>query len=564
MITIGTTTFVANAKTKTQVTVSAGASVAAISSNVTGLRLSLDNQSWSAFLMLEEGTQDVWVRCGNIAGYYNQGLHWQYLDATTEEEGAWDINVTGGVPPKFENISFVLGQRAATVQYNANLINTNLSLGRTLAGSILDWNYNFDIERIQEQGAKSVINGASFAEKLVHKLIIYDVEYHYNWALLGWERPKFSDHLSAISQQLGIPIVRVGADFYPKTSMNFMLRKGLGNYRERLSGSFGSIMNDLIGWSSDVPGMAYNLFVHNGTIFIIQQGHERNTFTPTNWALNPTISKQIRHTQWADSQTQTIIPKEIASSDSANSNTPFTGTLTWGTASLRYEDGYLMEETNGNSTTTYVYTDANEGKYLASKTTETIDPDTQQVESTAVTTYTYETTGNQKYLYEENYVVTELGIVTQNKKTRHVPIGGGWYGTTVFDDDEEVSTSLSQGAPGQKVSQYMTDASNDALKDTAGSTGRQMTVALTGVAKARATYPVADYATLSNIASNLDIYEGKQEVTLQGEIVGGNHIYTFDDLIVFNGNQYHVVQNNVSQNYNKIRQNITAVRWVLS
>jgi hypothetical protein len=378
---------------------------------------------------------------------------------------------------------------------------------------------------------------------------------------LGWVRPSFQDHLTAISRQLNIPIVFVGDNFYPKTNMNIMLRKGLGNYHERISGSFGSIMNDLIGWSSDVPSMACQLFVHNGTIYIIQQGHERNTVTPTNWALHPTISRQIRHTQWSDSQTQTIVPKEIASSDSANSNEPFTGTLQWGSASLRYEDGYLVEEINGDSTTTYVYTDANEGKYLASKTTEKIDPDTQEVETTAVTTYSYQSTGNQYYLYEEQYTVTEDGIQKTNRLTRHVPIGGGWYGTTVFDDGEEVSTSLSQGAPGQRASQYTTDASNDALKPTSGSSGRQMVVPLNGVAKARATYPVADYNTLSAIASALDSYEGKQEITLQGEIVGGTHIYTFDDLIVFNGNQYHLVQNNVSQTYNKIRQNIVAVRW---
>ena len=278
------------------------------------------------------------------------------------------------------------------------------------------------------------------------------------------------------------------------------------------------------------------------------------------------MTHSIRHTQWADSQYQTLIPKEISSSDAANSNEPYNGTITWGTTTLTYVDGYLTQETRGNLTTTYTYADATGGgKRLTQK--ETVDTDENTY---SITTYTYQSTGVEEYLFEErteNYDGQDAtGTLTSSMLTRHVPIGGGWYGSTTYDtsdgNEEEISTNLSQGAPGNKASQYTIDAQNDALKPSNGQTGRQMTVPLNGVAKARQSYPVADYNTLSAIAGALDSYEGKEEIQLTGEIVGGSHIYTYDDIIVFGGNSYYLISNNVTQTYNKTRQSITAVRWV--
>ena len=159
------------------------------------------------------------------------------------------------------------------------------------------------------------------------------------------------------------------------------------------------------------------------------------------------------------------------------------------------------------------------------------------------------------------------GILLESTVTRNVPIGNGWYGTTVINmkdsaTGEIISSNISQGAPGNKVSQYLVDSSNDSLKPENSS--RQMVIPLRGVARARQTYPVADRNTLQAIATCLDNYEGKEEITLRGEIVNDNHIYTYDDKIIYKGNEYYLVSNNITKTANTVRQSITAVRWVLS
>lgn len=576
MIALSVNEFTANAITETVVTltgalpgqdVEAGVDVYAyVYSDNQDIELSLDGTNFSdEIMLLSNGAHTVYVRCGNISGTYTTAVGYDYLDEDGQQTGYFSVTVSGGTPPKFESISVSLGARNATLQYNASVVNTEINVGRTLVGNILDHAYQFEVERVAEQGKKSSISGSAFSNELVERLVIYEVEY--KGGLLRWERPKLSDHLNAISAAIGIPIVFHGTDFYPKSDINIRQRQNLVTFSfyEVFSGSFGEHLNRLIGWSDTVPGMVYNLYIDNGSIYIIQRGREANTVTPVNWTLRPTLTHTIRRTQWADSQYQDIVPKEISSSDAANSNEPFTGTIAWGETSLTYSDGYLVTETKGNVTTTYSYADINTGgKRIQRKVTVNTDENTH-----TLTTYRYETTGKQEYLFEEETTVTDgtdgTGTTIEKTLTRTVPVGGGWYGTTVNDTTDgteiEVSNSLGQGAPGQKASQYLIDAQNDALKPSGAP--RQMTVPLTGVAKARQTYPVADYDTLEAIANSLDQYEGVEEITLQGEIAGGNHIYNYDDKIVFEGNTYYLLSNNVTQTYNRVRQNITAVRWVL-
>ena len=568
-LTVSDTNFTAGQTKQITITIE-DVSTAWFGTETSGISFSLDGNVWQREINgLRSGSYTIYVRVASTvqSGVIADGLQWTLYSTDSSQNGSADITISGGIEYQYETINFSLSARTATVQYNGTLVNSPARVGQAMTGTVLDHHFQYEIERLAEQGNKSAVSGASFARKLVETMILYKVTYRWDWAWLGYRRPSFTDHVTAISNAIGIPIVYHGMNWYPKTDLNITLRKGLSiDFDEQLSGTFGSILDNLIGFSNDVPNLAINLYIENGTIYLIQRGYEANNRTPEAWEMTPTITHTIRHTQWADSQYQDVLPKEISSSDNANSNEPYSGTITWGTASLTYVDGYLTSETNGDSTTTYTYTDIGDGKLLQQKVTEVTDQDLQEVVRTATTTYEYQSTGTEQYLYKETYTVVEDGVTIENKVTTHVPIGGGWYGTTIYDavNDEEVSTSLSQGAPGNKASQYMTNKANDALKPATGSgSQRKMVVPLTGVAKARQSYPVADIDMLRSISQGLDRYEGKEEITLQGEIVGGSHIYTFDDTITYKGNTYYLVSNNVSVAYNKIRQSITAVRWVL-
>lgn len=569
MITISTTSFTANAVVQAQITIPADIVSAGIGTELSGIRFSKDGTTFSDELLYNEGgTYTIYVKCGNISGTFANGVGWYTWDGTAMDEGAWNVTVTGATPKQFESLNMSLSPRASTIQYSGEQVNGSMSVGDTISGTILDHHYNFEIERYTRQGNRRSFSGAFSATKLVESLIVYQVCYEWHWSHLTWERPSFTDHLSAISSAINIPIVYSGANFFPKTDMNFLLRKNSFDldFYEKISGSFSEILNRLIGWSTDVPSMTINLYVENGTIYLIQRGNETTTRTPDGIVMHPTLTYSKRHTEWANSATQTVVPKEIASSDTANSNTPFTGTIQFGTASLTYTDGLLTQETNGDTVTTYTYTSIDDDKYLSQKVSVTTDPDTGDT-TTATTTYSYETTQVDLYLREEHLTVVDAnGDTTTDRITTHSFLGNGFYGTTtrdLLDEDAVVSDGLSTGAPGQKASQYMIDNSNDSIRNANAQNPRQMVVALNGVPKARATYPVADYNTLSAIASCLDQYEGKTEVQIQLELVGGSHLFTYADKLSYNGYVYYIVSNNVTVTGDKLRQNITGVRWVL-
>ena len=564
-MTISMTPTELNANGITEVTVSvSGTLFAEIGAEYSTIRFSEDGTYWQDSVDLDNGDTTFYIRCRNLeSGTYTDAISYWMYEGGEMVEGFITVTLTGGITTQYESLSMSLAPRNTTIQYNGTVMNRSISVGSKMRGTILDHTYDYEVERYVDDGARKIVSGSAYATSLLYKLITYRVKYDYHFSILVsyWERPTFRDHLSAISSEIGLPIVYLGADFYPKTDINYSVKKGLTlDFYEVLSGTFGEILNRLIGWTGDVPGMGISLYIDNGTIYLVQQGYETNTRTPAHWTVRPTISHSIRRTQWADSQYQTVIPKEIASSDSMTGGEPFSGTISWGTASLTYTDGYLTQEVDGNRTTTYTYQDLDEGKRISLK--ETVDTD--EVTYTRVA-YSYEASENDFFLAEEKTDVyagsDATGTWIDGSRTVHVPLGNGWYGTTTYDGfGQETGSSISQGAPSNKASQYTIDAQNEAIKPSGSQ--RQITVPLTGVARARQTYPVADLSTLQAIASNLDTYEGAEEITLQGEIVGDSHLYTYSDKIVYNGQAYYLVQNNVSVNYNAIRQAITAVRWV--
>lgn len=548
-----------------------------IGTDTAGIYFSLDGEDFRDSITLSSGTTTIYVRIGNSVqeGIISQGIGWAYLDTDHYVEGGWDITVGNVAPNHYAPLQMTLSPRSSTIRYNGNLIKGNVSLGGSLSGNILDYSYIFEVEKIAQTGNRKAISGSAYANKLVNKLIIYQVPYRFQFPSFTITRPTFRTHLSAISQQLGMQIVYQGLDFYPKTNINVALRKNplSLDFYEVLTGDFATILQNLIGFTSDLPNLVIDLFIENNVIYLIQRGYETYTRTPANWLNSPTLTFSTRHTQWGDSSTQQIVPKQISSSDAVDQNQPFTGTLTWGSGqfqtTLTYEDGYLITQVSGNTTTTYTYTDIDGSKYLSRKEAVTVDADTQETTNTAVSVYSYETTDNELYLHTEEYTVTdEDNEIIEHRLTRYTPNQAGWYGVDVFNliDDEQISSNLVNGAPGQKANQYLIDKFSSGIKPT-GHQQQPITVEINGVAKAAQQYPVANKDSFSGgfglqqIADSLDYYEGKTECVLTGTIVADTHLYSYNDKIVYNGDEYFLVSNNITQSATGTRQDITAVRY---
>ena len=443
--------------------------------------------------------------------------------------------------------------------------------------NVLDRNDAVYIQQVHEQGNRQIYTGILSIEALQNQLLKYEVNWH--WENLSWKAPKLSEHISAIAGKICMTAEFRGDDFYPSGNRPHNEWESLTTLRrkETYTGRLNGIISRLLGWSADVPNMQYIPYITGGKLKVVQRGHEANNIvlTDDNITLRPTITTKIIHTEWWDPEFAEVT--YIYADDKEQEKEPFTGTITFMSRSLVYEDGYLIRETyvtdetaetqaDVTITTEYTYTEINGQKYISEKTI----TDAEKQEKTTVTS-TYLQTDNDVYLAQETEVTEDISVTPNEEISRRekviTPLGNGWYGTASYDltDGERqlVGTSMGQGATGGAVSQYTVDAWNDSI--TTGKRSEKEARArvrlMNGVAKARNTYPVRDLDTLKKIASALDSLEEMAEETLNCEVVGLNHVIDFDDTVTYNGNVYYLESNQVTVTPRTIRQSITAKRW---
>lgn len=392
-----------------------------------------------------------------------------------------------------------------------------------------------------------------------------------------WQKPLLIDHMDAIAGALGVVLSWNCVDDFqvPCDEPLIIQNKGTPSETcmEKHTGTLAQLIDRLIGWSREIPTLQYCVRLTGNNLIVFQRGEETKTVDlDTTGAVRkyPVINKKLKFTQWNADGSDT---QYIYSSDNSLTKEPFTGQISFGGQTLTYADGYLQSEvmTNaeGTVTTNYTYTDASIGtneniKYLARK--EVID--TVQ-DTRVVTEYTYFDTANEKYLGKEleTHYSSASGsspVTDTVTLTTHTPIGNGWFGTTVYDksygENEVMSTSLGQGAPGGRVSQYMVDAQQEGLTDNSDINQRRASIGY-GVAKMRATYPVYDINTLNRIARAINNLNGKYEYTANLEVYNLSNVIDIDTKILFDGVAWFLQSNDIEVTPFHTVQRLNLIRW---
>lgn len=438
-------------------------------------------------------------------------------------------------------------------------------------------------------------SGVDYNSRLYNARISYYIQWE-NWGGT-WITPKLREHFQKIANALGLTLVWIVSNNFdvPCEEPLTITNAGTENEtrREYHTGTLSELIDRLIGWSRDVPSMQYAVRISGNYLNVVQRGAENiTTNIDANGAIRayPTFNVRKYFSAWSDSSGY------IYSSDPALTKEPFTGTIEYPpnspTNTLTYENGYLMSEehsdANGTSTTNYTYRNADSSssenaKYLVAKSTQSTEyaPSESEGEgsseeeqeivggSRSQTTYLYYETENEKYLGEEHEMIyaydadTDIWELTSDRRTVHAPLGNGWYGTTVYENkdttQEIISTSLSQGAPGGKVSQYMVDAQQEGLTDSNHFARRR--AAISGVARARATFPVSDYSTLSAIASAMNWLNGSDEITVSLDLFHFNSVIDIDQKVTFQSKTWRVQQNVIEFTPTQTVQHLNLIRW---
>ena len=419
-----------------------------------------------------------------------------------------------------------------------------LSIGDSVQGRVLDYVFRFLVEETSQRGIVQSVKGMYSRDSLLYTAIHIYVE-----------RAKVSRYTAEIAGALGLKLHRLTDDFTP--SQNF---EGSGM-------TYHDFISALFGWTAKLPQRQINVFIRGDILHIIQRGMEESVIDITNWPYaQPTIERKLLRSVWHSSHNDST----GAHNEEDTVPVPFTGTISFKEISRTYANGFLVRETNENGYSTYTY----DGEYLAEKRTHNVDG------STSRTDYAYASTGRDVYLFKEWERTTEA--VNDGKKhteydwedwsnekgteriTYHAPLGYGWYATTVYVDGVLEGSSLSQGKPGGKASQFTIEQSNLSLGAQYGGNGELPYSSLIDTE-----FPVVGADYLRVLTREIEWLNRKTQETVTVEIRARirsgvpdiDHIVDFTERIRFEGYEYFLQSNTVELTPRLLRQTIKMVRW---
>ena len=441
------------------------------------------------------------------------------------------------------SFSVMLGELSLSDNIQLETVNP-LSIGVCVEGRVMDYAFRFLVEETSQRGIVQSVKGTYSKDTLLYTPIHIYVE-----------RAKVSRYAAEIAGALGLRLHRLTDDFTP--SQNF---EGSGM-------TYHDFISALFGWTAKLPQRQINVFIRGDTLHIIQRGMEESVVDITNWPhAQPTIERKLVRSVWHSSHNDAT----GAHNEEDTAPIPFTGTISFKEISRTYSNGFLVRETNENGYSTYTY----DGEYLAEKRTHNVDG------STSRTDYAYATTGRDVYLFKEWERTTEA--VNDGKKhteydwedwsnekgteriTYHAPLGYGWYATTVYVDGVLEGSSLSQGKPGGKASQFTVEQSNLSLGASYASDDSLPYSSLIDTE-----FPVVGTEYLRALTREIEWLNRKTQETVTVEIRARirsgvpdiDHIVDFTERIRFEGHEYFLQSNTVEFTPRLLRQTIKMVRW---
>ena len=441
------------------------------------------------------------------------------------------------------SFSVTLGELSLSDNIQLETVNP-LSIGANVQGRVMDYAFRFLVEETSQRGIMQSVKGTYSRDVLLYTPIHIYVE-----------RAKVSRYAAEIAAALGLQLHRLTDDFTP--SQNF---EGSGM-------TYHDFISALFGWTAKLPQRQINVFIRGDTLHIIQRGMEESVIDITNWPhAQPTVERKLLRSVWHSSHNDST----GAHNEEDTSPVPFTGTISFKEISRSYSNGFLIRETNENGYSTYSY----DGEYLVEKRTHNVDG------STSRTDYAYATTGRDVYLFKERERTTEA--VNDGKKhteydwedwsnekgteriTYHAPLGYGWYATTVYVDGVLEGSSLSQGKPGGKASQFTVEQSNLSLGAHYASDDTLPYSSLIDIE-----FPVVGTDYLRALTREIEWLNRRTQETImveirariQNGILDIDHIVDFTARIRFEGHEYFLQSNTVELTPRLLRQTIKMVRW---
>ena len=255
-------------------------------------------------------------------------------------------------------------------------------------GQFLDYQYDFRVESIQQQGILYSCTCHTNIDKIFYTPLNYSLpsetvtKWHkqgdtYSGGNSSWKSesadvefyifPEASKHVEKIAQALNLQTVMRFKDFYSTVDFGASEENG---------GTYNDIIREVFGWSSRVPTEMINVYIRAGVLYVIQRGHEQHIIdisatkhsTPLfSWDLVRMFYK--RH-KWSTTETKQISfgrrsswqNPDLSESESESESETETETEDEATEAEKnaawLNVGSVVSDSSGTTETTHTYTDS--------------------------------------------------------------------------------------------------------------------------------------------------------------------------------------------------------------
>ncbi len=484
-----------------------------------------------------------------------------------------------------QSLSITLGERTLSDTFQMATVKP-LSIEDEVNGVLLDYPYRFLVEETSQKDLLQTVKGMYSVDALLYTPFQFPKTEHTETDY--YDNPESTVVIIDIGRWSSTYAEQIASALGLKLAVSYEDYQMSQDYTENQM-TYRDIVSALFGWTSRVPQRQINVFIRGDTLHILQRGMEENVLDISSWPhTRPQINRKLIRSLWSSSgQSDDDSDSNKAHSDD-EPMTPFTGIIGVGKVTLRYENGYLVSEKNHDAVTTYEY----DGEYLSTKKSHNVaDSGNTHAETSVETKYEYCNTGEDVYLVREVEVTTTnktetspeivydaygpQEIITTSKKktiatrnTYHAPIGGGWYMTSVYTDNKFEGSTLSQGPPGGKASQYMVDKMNRNLHKGV-KMGGPVSPGLSGKSLIDTSFPVKGDVILRELTEAIEWLNRKTQEDVTLEIVSPlrngkpdiTHVVDFTERVRLDGHEYFLVSNNIELTPRSLRQKLKLVRW---
>ena len=395
------------------------------------------------------------------------------------------------------------------------------TIGDAVNGDYYNYTFRYNVVETDQRGIVQTCQCAVDIDEILYTSVNYDIK----GSDLLTEYKYAREHISAIASKISKNLVYLAKDF--KTTMAL----------EQQNITYSSLISELFGWTSRIPHKMINCYFRADTLYVIQRGYETDIVDITDAKHTlPTINRTLERITWSsEADSKTTVTRKVGGLSFEHWN---------------WVDFVTKPDEGGFADVTVEYT----GDTISKKTVTTQDGTKVETE------YEYEEKGGTKFLKFENETTTDSDGNTSTLKTVHTSLGQGQRLSTVYKDGEYVTSSIGNTGGDDSATPYIN--LQVLRKQIIEAQEENQNLTIEGNPLIDPSFPLADDEELEAVTAELKWLNRKIRETITMDLEKFEHILDFSDLILFEGNYYHLQSNTILKDERtENRQSISIVRW---